>query len=259
MLLTIDVGNTNMVLGLFEGSELKAKFRLSTAAIRTADEIGLTIVQFFNHFHLPLAEVEQVVICSVVPHIMYTLRHAIDKYLGQEPLIAGETLPIPLANLCQEPLGVDRAVTLVGARALVGAPCIVVDFGTATKIDILDDAGAYLGGVICPGVDISMEALFAKAAKLPRIELKKPAHAIGMNTVEQMQSGALYGFVGSVEFIIARFKEQLGLTAPLPTVCTGGLARLIAPHAPSITTHLPNLTLTALQHLYTLYAEGRGQ
>ena len=256
MLMAIDVGNTNMVFGLFKGNTLAAKFRLSTEAGRTADEIGLPISQFFGHFGFGLSDVEAVAISSVAPQTMYALRHAIDKYLGLTPLIAGETLNIPLTNLCEEPLGIDRAVTLIGARALVGAPCVVVDFGTATKIDALNGHGEYIGGVICPGVSISMEALFAKAAKLPRIELKKPARAIGVNTVEQMQAGAVFGFVGSVEYIIGRFKNEMN--TDVPTVATGGLARLISEHAPSIGCVEPNLTLNGLYECVKLLQGAAG-
>jgi type III pantothenate kinase len=251
MLLTIDVGNTNMVLGLFKDSEIVAKFRLSTATTRTADEIGLAISQFFTHFGFVLKDIENVVVCSVVPQMMYTLRHAIDKYLGTVPLIAGETLEVPLVNLCKEPLGIDRAVTLVGAREKYGKPCIVVDFGTATKIDALNEKGEYMGGVICPGVSISMEALFEKAAKLPRIELKKPDRAIGTNTVEQMRAGAVFGFVGSVEYIIKRFQSEMGLDK-VAAVATGGLARLISEHTGHIGQVDPNLTLTGLLECYAI-------
>jgi len=249
MLLTIDVGNTNMVFGLFDGGEIIAKFRLSTAVTRTADEIGLTISQFFMHFGFELKDIEDVAVCSVVPQMMYTLRHAVDKYLEMAPLIVGETLEVPLINLCGEPLGVDRAVTLVGAREKYGKPCIVVDFGTATKVDALNEKGEYMGGVICPGVSISMEALFEKAAKLPRIELKKPGRAIGTNTVEQMRAGAVFGFVGSVEYIIKRFVAEMGLKS-VATVATGGMARLISEHTDHIGQVDPNLTLTGLMECY---------
>ncbi|MCL1819746.1 MAG: type III pantothenate kinase [Oscillospiraceae bacterium] len=250
MLLTIDVGNTNMVFGLFdEDGKIKAKFRLSTEIARTADEIGLTISQFCTHFGFDLKIIKDVAVCSVVPQMMYTLRHAADKYLGLVPLIAGETLDIPLVNLCSEPLGVDRAVTLVGAREKYGNQCIVVDFGTATKIDALNTAGEYVGGVICPGVMLSMEALFVKAAKLPRIELKKPPRAIGTDTVGQMQAGAVYGFVGSTEYIIRLFKREMGAD-DIRTIATGGLARLISEHTDEIRQVDPNLTLTGLWECY---------
>ncbi|GHV32257.1 type III pantothenate kinase [Clostridia bacterium] len=254
MLLTVDVGNTNIVLGLFDDENIAAKFRLTTTAGCTADEIGLSITQFFSHFNFSLSDVSAVAICSVVPQMMYTLRHSITKYLNLEPLIAGENLPVPLVNLCEEPLGVDRAVTLFGARLLLGAPCIVVDFGTATKVDALNDRGEYIGGAICPGVNISMEALFARAAKLPRIELKKPDSAIGVNTVGQMRSGAVYSFVGGAEYLIARFKEEMPY-GYIPVAATGGLARLIQAHAPSIEHLLPNLTLTGLHELYKIYTK----
>ena len=249
MLMVIDVGNTNLVFGLFEDTLLKAKFRMSTDTARTADEIGLHIVQFCNHFSLSLYDVDDVVISSVVPPLMYTLLHAIEKYMGKHPWLVGETLPTGLASLAQEPLGHDRAVTLIGALHRYGAPLILVDFGTATKVDALDEHGAYLGGVICPGIKISMDALFAKAAKLPRVEIKKPRSVIGVNTVEQMQAGAVYGFVGSVEGIVSNMKREMGHPR-IPVVATGGLSTLISAHTALIDHTNNNLTMEGLQLLY---------
>ena len=249
LLLCVDVGNTNIVFGLFEGPELRAKFRLATDTVRTADEIGLLVAGCFGHFKLELSAVRHVAVCSVVPPLMYTLRHALDKYVARPVLIAGETLPTGLTNLCEEPLGIDRAVSGVAAMALYGKPVIVVDFGTATKADAFNASGEYMGGVICPGIKISMDALFARAAKLPRIEIKKPRAAIGVNTVEQMQSGAVYGYVGSVEGIVAQIRAEMG-GPNVPVIATGGLASLIAEHTPAISRVDKNLTLHGLRLVF---------
>ncbi|MCL2030276.1 MAG: type III pantothenate kinase [Oscillospiraceae bacterium] len=249
MLLCIDVGNTTIVFGLFDGPELRAKFHLTTGAVRTADEIGLLATGFFDRFRLDASAIQNIVVGSVVPPLMYTLLHALEKYFARPLHVVGETLPLGLVNLCEEPLGVDRAVTGVAAMAMYGTPVIVVDFGTATKADAFNAAGEYMGGVICPGIQISMDALFARAAKLPRIELKKPRAAIGVNTVEQMQAGAVYGYVGGVEGIVAQIRAEMGGPA-VPVVATGGLAPLIAEHTASIAAVDRNLTLHGLRLVF---------
>ncbi len=246
MLMTIDVGNTNLVFGVFEQEKLVAKFRLSTETLRTADEIGLAMITFFWKFHLDPEAVDEVLVASVVPQLMYTVRHAFQKYMDRDILVVGQDVALPLVNHCEEPLGVDRAVTGLGALALYGSPLIVVDFGTATKVDAYDREGAYIGGAICPGITISMDALFAKAAKLPRVEIKKPRSAIGINTVEQMQAGAVYGFVGSVECIVANTRREMGL-AHVPVAATGGLVSLIAEYTQCIEHVNQNLTLEGLR------------
>ncbi|MDR3207121.1 MAG: type III pantothenate kinase [Oscillospiraceae bacterium] len=246
MLMVIDVGNTNLVFGLYDGDALRAKFRLSTDAARTADEIGLHIAAFFRHFELPLSSVDDAVIGSVVPQVMYPLTHALQKYLDLRPRVVGEDIDLGLVNLCQEPLGADRALTGLGAMARFGAPLIVVDFGTATKVDAFNAERAYLGGVICPGIKISMEALFARAAKLPRVEIRKPRSVIGVNTVEQMQAGAVYGFVGGVTHIVEHTRRAMG-DPNVPVVATGGLASLIAEYADCIDHTERNLTLEGLK------------
>lgn len=248
MLLCVDVGNTNIVFGLFDGPELRAKFRLTTDTVRTADEIGLLMAGFFDHFRFKLDEIQNVVVGSVVPPIMYTLCHALEKYIARPVQIVGDTLQTGLVNLCEEPLGVDRAVTGIAAMALYSKPVIVIDFGTATKADAFNDNGEYMGGLICPGIKISMDALFARAAKLPRIEIKKPRAAIGVNTVEQMQAGAVYGYVGSIEGIVAQMRREMGVSAPV--VATGGLAELIAAHTESIGIVDKNLTLQGLRLVF---------
>ena len=257
MLLAIDVGNTNIVFGLFDGGNLVAKFRTSTHGGRTADEIGLLINQFCGTFGFQLGAIETAVVGSVVPQVMYTLNHALDKYVKCPVRIVGADLPIPLENLCEEPLGIDRAVTGIAAMRMYGKPVVVIDFGTATKFDAFSGSGAYLGGLICPGIQISMDALFTKAAALPRIEIKKPRRVIGVNTVGQMQAGAVFGFVGSVEGVVAGIKRELEVEN-LPIVATGGLAQLISEHTPAIGYVDRNLTLHGLRLVWETRQQKRG-
>jgi type III pantothenate kinase len=251
MLLVIDVGNTNIVFGVFDGAQLKAKFRLTTQAPRTADEIGLMLVSLIRHADCDPAAVEHIIVESVVPKVMYTLRHALDKYIGKPVYTIGDNLKIPYVNLCQEPLGSDRVVTGYGALELYGAPIIVVDFGTATKVDVFNQERAYIGGVICPGIQISMDALYACAAKLPQVEIAKPRSPIGINTVEQMQSGAVYGYVGSIEGILKGIQGELrasNVHTEFPVIVTGGLASLIAAHSSILNNRVnQNLTLQGLR------------
>jgi type III pantothenate kinase len=248
MLLCVDVGNTNIVFGIFCGQELRAKFRLTTDTARTADEIGLLLTQFYALQGLRPEDTGHIAVGSVVPSVMYTLRHALNKYIRAPVSIVGDGLQTGLVNLCEEPLGVDRAVSGVAACALHGAPVIVVDFGTATKADAFNERGEYMGGVICPGIKISMDALFARAAKLPRVEIVKPRRAIGVNPAEQMQAGAVYGYAGGIERIVGCFFEEMG--AHPPVVATGGLAGLIAAHTSVISAVEPNLTLHGLRLVY---------
>ena len=186
MLLTIDVGNTNMVFGLYEDDALRGTFRISTNAERTSDELGMQISQYY-HFHgIDRAETSAVIIASVVPQVMYTLINAIRKYLRVQPLVAGRDVAIGIENRYNNPreVGADRLVNAVSAVEQYGKPLIVVDIGTATTFDAIDEHGAYQGGVIFPGIKVAMEALFHKASKLPRVDIERPEKAIGKTTVQ---------------------------------------------------------------------------
>lgn len=212
MLLTIDVGNTNMVFGLYEGDKLRGSFRISTNAERTSDELGMQISQYY-HFHgIDRAETRAVIIASVVPPVMYTLINAIRKYLRVQPLVAGKDVDIGIENKYANPreVGADRLVNAVSAVRKYGKPLIIVDIGTATTFDAIDAAGAYQGGAIFPGIKVAMEALFLKASKLPRVDIERPEHAIGKTTVQSMQSGAVRGYVGALTGIITDIQRELG-------------------------------------------------
>lgn len=251
MLVAIDVGNTNMVFGIFEGGALVGNFRLKTDANRTSDEIGLFVCEYFRRFGLDTAGVEDVIIASVVPQVMYTLSSAMIKYLGKAPLIVDDGVDpgFPYAVSGDERLGPDRSVACMGAIHKYGAPLVVLDFGTATTVDAVSREGAYLGGCITAGVRISVDALFQKAAMLPRVELTVPDTVLGCTAVGQIQAGAVMGYIGSIEYLIARTKREMGYP-DIRVVATGGLARMVAEHTQLIDTVDGQLILDGLRIIY---------
>ncbi|AEY64425.1 type III pantothenate kinase [Clostridium sp. BNL1100] len=251
MVLVVDVGNTHIVLGVFEGKKLLASWRLATNKERTSDELGMLILGLFNHEKLSVDEVEAVVVASVVPPIMYTLEHAIKKYINTQPMIIGPGTKTGINIRYQNPkeVGADRIVNAVAGFELYGGPLIIVDMGTATTFCAISEKGEYLGGVICPGMKISAEALYQKAAKLPRIDLVKPEGVIGKNTVSSMQSGVFYGYVGQVDYIVNRIKKEMR-EDNIRVIATGGLSRLIAEESMTINDVNPTLTLEGLRLIY---------
>lgn len=254
MVLVIDVGNTNIVLGGFQGEELIADWRLSTDSKRTSDEFGIQVMQLFLQNKLQPSDVEGVIISSVVPNIMYSLEHMIRKYFDIEPIIVGPGVKTGINIKYDNPkeVGADRIVNAVAAHEIYKGALILIDFGTATTFCAVRANGDYLGGVICPGMKIAAEALFEKAAKLPRVELVKPANIICKNTVSSMQSGIIYGYIGQVDYIVAKMKsemKELGETNPL-VVATGGLAKLIIQESKSIDKIDSILTLKGLKIIY---------
>lgn len=251
MILVIDVGNTHIVLGVFEGTELLASWRLSTNKERTSDELGMFILGLFGHAGLSTEKVEAVIIASVVPPIMYTLEHSIKKYFSVDPMVIGPGTKTGINIRCQNPkeVGADRIVNAVAGFEKYGGPLIIVDMGTATTFCAISAKGEYLGGVICPGIKISAEALFQKAAKLPRIDLIKPESVIGKNTVSSMQSGIFYGYVGQVDYIVKRMKHEMQ-EETAKVIATGGLARLIAEESKTVGQVDSMLTLEGLRIIY---------
>lgn len=250
MLLAIDVGNTNMVFGLYEGERLRGTFRISTNAERTSDELGMQISQYY-HFHgIDRNETRAVIIASVVPPVMYTLINAIRKYLRVRPVIAGRDVDIGIENCYANPreVGADRLVNAVSAVRKYGKPLVIVDIGTATTFDAIDESGAYQGGAIFPGIKVAMEALFLKASKLPRVDIERPENAIGKTTVQSMQSGAVRGYVGALSGIITDIREELGGNARV--IATGGMGRMMAEYCDLIDEVDPNLTLEGLRLIY---------
>ncbi|MFC0216103.1 type III pantothenate kinase [Paenibacillus chartarius] len=250
MILVIDVGNTNIVLGVYEGQQLLHHWRISTNRSATVDEYGMLIYGLFNHAGLKADDIEGIMISSVVPPLMFVLENLCLQYIRKAPFIVGPGMKTGLNIRVEQPreVGADRIVNAVAALELYGAPCIVVDFGTATTYDYLDEQGQLLGCAIAPGIGISTEALYQKAAKLPRIELVKPKSVVGRNTVSAMQAGIIYGYVGQVDGIVSRIKREYG-TNPY-VVATGGLAELIAGESEAIDAVNPMLTLQGLRIIY---------
>lgn len=250
MILVVDVGNTNIVLGLYEGKKLLHNWRISTNRSATPDEYGLTLYNLFAHKGLRLEAVEGVIISSVVPPLMFALENMCKKYMKKDPLVVGPGIKTGLSIRYENPreVGADRIVNAVAALELYGPPLIIVDFGTATTFCYVDEQAQYLGGAIAPGIGISTEALYQRAAKLPRIELIKPKSTVGRNTVTSMQAGIIFGYAGQVDGIVERIREEFGTN---PTVvATGGLAELISEESRTIQIVNPLLTLQGLQMIY---------
>lgn len=251
MLLVADVGNTHITMGVYDEDKLSVSWRIATNKDKSADEIGIMMLNFFKFDNVDYKKITDVIISSVVPPIMYSLTHAMKKYLGIDPVIVDSSvktkLKIKYDN--KNEVGADRIVNAIGAISIYKVPMIIVDFGTATTFCAINENYEYLGGAIMPGVKISMEALFEKTAKLPRIEISKPDSVIGTNTVNSMRSGVYYGYVGSVDYIVSKMKEEIN--APNASViATGGLARMISYTAKSITDIDSTLTLKGLYEIF---------
>ncbi|MFK2826945.1 type III pantothenate kinase [Bacillus sp. B190/17] len=250
MIFVLDVGNTNTVLGVYEEDELKFHWRIETSRHKTEDEYGMVIKDLFQHVGISFDQIEGIIISSVVPPIMFSLEQMCRKYFNIKPMIVGPGMKTGLNIKYENPreVGADRIVNAVAAIHEYGSPLIIVDFGTATTYCYIDEDGHYMGGAIAPGITISTEALYSRAAKLPRIEIIRPDHIVGKNTVAAMQAGILYGYVGQVDGIVNRMKEQ---SKKQPTViATGGLAPLIGEEAQSIDIVDPYLTLKGLCLIY---------
>jgi type III pantothenate kinase len=250
LLLTIDVGNTNTVLGLHEGTEIRAHWRLTTRREQTADEYGILVRNLFASQGVTPSQIMGVALASVVPPLTSVLVALSRQYLGHEPLVVEPGVRTGMPILYEPPgdVGADRIVNGVAAFAAYGGPVIVVDFGTATTFDVVTKKGEYLGGVICTGVGVSAEALFQRAARLPRVDVRNPGKVIGRSTVGSMQSGLYFGYASMVEGIIARIRAELG--EPARVVATGGLAETLAADIPSIEAVDPVLTLTGLRLIW---------
>ncbi|WML42537.1 type III pantothenate kinase [Neobacillus sp. PS3-40] len=250
MIFVFDVGNTNIVLGVYQGDELKHHWRIETNRNRTEDEFGMAIKSLFDHSDLSLSDIKGIIISSVVPPIMFALERMCQKYFHLKPLVVGPGVKTGLDIKYENPreVGADRIVNAVAAIHEYGSPLIIVDFGTATTYCYINEHRQYLGGAIAPGISISTEALYSRAAKLPRIEIARPEGIIGKNTVSAMQAGIVYGYVGQVEGIVRRMKDQ---SEQIPTViATGGLSNLIAQESSIIDIVDPYLTLKGLQLIY---------
>jgi type III pantothenate kinase len=257
VLLTADVGNTEIVLGVFEGQDLVHTWRLSTRPERTSDELALQLAGFLEHRGLHLRDdVDGVCVASVVPDVTGQFREMAAAYLSHEPLIVGPGMKTGVSVVTDNPreVGADRVVNTLAAFTLYGGPAVVVDFGTGTNFDVVSAAGEFLGGVIAPGLQISAGALFGRTARLTRVDLQAPRSPIGRSTVEAIQSGLIYGTAGEVDGIVDRIRAELG--APDATViATGGLAPVVIPHCRTIDHHAPWLTLHGLRLVYDKNAD----
>ncbi len=252
MILVFDVGNTNIVLGVYKNKKLLNSWRIATDKNKSSDEYGILIQQLFKYNGLRLLDVEAVVISSVVPPLMYSLQAMSIKYCKKEALIVGPGIRTGINIKYDNPreVGADRIVNAVSASHKYGCPIIIVDFGTATTFCALSKKCEYIGGVITPGVKISSEALFQRAAKLPKVEISKPKSVIGSNTINSMQSGIVYGYVGLVDYIIEKMKKELGGVNEV--IATGGLSTLISSESKSITKVDKLLTLEGLRLIYEM-------
>ena len=256
MLLAFDVGNTNIVLGVFKNGELIQNWRLETDSRKSADEYGMVINQLFTYEGLDVKEVEDVIISTVVPSVLYTLQHLSVKYFNKRAIVVGPGVKTGLIVKYDNPkqVGADRIVNAVAAHAKYGGPLVIIDFGTATTFCAISEKAEYLGGTIAPGLKISSDVLTEKTAKLPKVELEEPGHVICRNTIHSIQSGLVYGHMGMVEFIVNKMKKELqeycNTDEPVKVIATGGLATLIDSGVECIDYVDKMLTLEGLELIY---------
>ena len=251
MLLAINVGNTNIRFGVYREKKLIAHWKLATNRGWTADEFGMYFVNFFNYEKLDISDIEAVIISSVVPPIMFSFEHAIERYIKKDPILIGPGIKTGINIKYENPreLGADRIVNAVAAYELYGGPVIVVDFGTATTFNAISSKGEFLGGAICPGILISAEALYQRTAKLPRIDLAKHDAVIGRNTSVSMQSGVFHGYVGQINHLVSKIKQEMK-EDNIKVIATGGLAKFITPETESIDEVNGRLILEGLRIIY---------
>jgi type III pantothenate kinase len=256
MLLAADVGNTEIVLGVFDELELLHTWRLSTRAERTGDELALQLAGFLEHRDLSLERIDALVVASVVPDVTSAFRELADRYLSFEPTIVGPGTKTGVPVLTDNPreVGADRVVNTLAAFTRFGGPSIVVDFGTSTNFDVVSDKGEFLGGVIAPGLQISAASLVTRTARLTRVDLTIPRSPVGKSTVEAIQSGLLYGTAGEVDGIVERIQAELG-TPAATVIATGGLAPVVIPLCHTIDHHEPWLTLEGLRLVHARNVE----
>ena len=254
MLLAIDVGNTNVTIGVFDGERLVHNWRLAALRERTADELGIFVTRLFEQTKVDIAAVSGIAIASVVPPLTRPMEEMCERYFRQKALLADATnAGIPIAYYPAADVGADRIVNAVAARRKYGdggIPLIVVDFGTGTTFDVISSAGEYIGGIICPGIGISAEALFQRAARLPRVEVRKPPTVIGQTTVTAMQAGLFFGYVEMVDGLVRRIRDELPDGGGAVVIATGGLADVLSAEARTIQHVEPNLTLDGLRLIW---------
>ncbi|MBQ1548385.1 MAG: type III pantothenate kinase [Lachnospiraceae bacterium] len=251
MLLAIDVGNTNITIGVFEGETLKCTYRMTTKNDRTSDEFGIAIRMTLEWNGIKTEDIEAVCICTVVPKGLHSLSSGIKKYFKLNPIIIGPGIKTGIKTVTEDPkqIGADRIVDAAGAFELYGGPVLVLDFGTATTYDLISEDAAFLAGVTAPGIRISAKALWEDAAKLPEIAIEKPDSILAENTVTSMQAGLVFGQIGQTEYIVKRMIEESKYDK-VKVVATGGLGRLISENTDCIDLYNPDLTLIGIQKIY---------
>lgn len=250
MLVVIDIGNTNITIGVYNKNDLIGTYRLTTWFKRTSDEYGFMLLSFLNASSIQMEQVNDIIISSVVPKINYSFTNSIKKYFHKDPIFIGPGVKTGIDIRIDNPsaLGADRLVDAAGAYYTYGGPCIVIDFGTATTYDVVSEKGEFLGGATAPGIGISSEALSSQAAKLPEIEINKPDKIIAKNTVKSMQAGVVFGYIGQTEYIIKKIKEEYG--QDMKVISTGGLGRMIANETDYIDIYDADLTFKGLKIIY---------
>ncbi len=258
MLLTIDVGNTNITIGVFDGNDLIGPFRMTTRMDRTSDEYGINIIEILEYNGIVTQNINDCIVASVVPKIMHSLISGIYKYLNLHPIVVEAGIKTGIKIMTENPkqVGADRIVDAAGAYELYGGPVLVLDFGTATTYDLVTADGAFVAAVTAPGIRISAKALWDGAAKLPEVEIKKPKSILAKETISSMQAGLLYGQIGQAEYIVKHMIEESGLEN-VKVVATGGLGSLIASETDCIDVYDPNLTLLGMKFIYDKQKKNR--
>lgn len=251
MLLVMDVGNTNITLGVFCGEKLEVTFRMTTKIPRTSDEYGIIVTDLLRLNYVEVADIQAVVISSVVPNVMHSLTSAILKYIKVTPIIVAPGIRTGIRIATEDPrsIGADRIVDAVGAYELYGGPVIVIDYGTATTYDLVDADGAFVAGVTAPGIRTSAQALWKDAAKLPEIEIVKPKTILAQETISSMQAGIVFGQIGQTEYIVGHIKDEASYD-DIKVVATGGLGKIIASETDCIDVYDPNLTLQGMRLIH---------
>lgn len=251
MILVVDVGNTNITMGVYQKKELVTTFRLMSKIPRTSDEYGISITELLRSNGIATKQIEGMIVASVVPNIMHALIGALNRYLGSNPMIVGSGIKTGIKIITENPkeIGPDRIVDAVAAYELYGGPVLVLDFGTATTYDLITDNGCFTAGITAPGIRISAKALWEDTAKLPEVEIKKPKSILAQETISSMQAGLVYGQIGQTEYIVNQVKKESGYDN-LKVVATGGLGRIIADETDCIQIYNNALTLEGLRLIY---------
>ena len=251
MVLVVDIGNTNIVIGVYQEDNIVGSWRMVTRSEKTSDEYGIFILNLLNYNNIKQTDIKSAIVSSVVPNVMHSFENALKKYFNIEPIIVGPGIKTGITISTDNPreVGADRIVALVAAYHLYGGPLIVIDFGTATTYDVLSDKGEFKYGITSPGIQISADALWQKTAQLPSVEIKKPSSILAKNTITSIQAGLVYGYIGQVEYIVNKIKEEMNINN-MKVVATGGLGRIIADETQIINVYDSQLLFKGLKIIH---------